>query len=296
MGFRVAPRPGRGSGGQRLSVRIIRAGMGVLLVLLAVLLMLAGAGLWLVNQHRAADGTFAAHLERIQAPGRAIVVTDVDALLRADAPFARGGQTTLSVSARGPGGLLFLGLGPYDQIEQYLAGVAQTRVSRVRLSRGRLPVDRTDIVGELAPQRDPYEAPFWRATSTGLIRDGKIEDALTWSPAATRGQRLAVVVMNADGSPGVDVDVLVRVRATWLRSTTGGLLALGCAIILLALLVIAWPRRRAPRAVPSTVRGEPESPATVPPSGGRPPLPPVTVRLSWPPSQPSDPEKVDARL
>ncbi len=296
MGFRVGPRPGRGSGGRSFTARIIRAGTGVLLVLLAVPLMLAGAGLWLVDQHRAADGTFAAQLERIQAPGRAIVVTDVDALLRADAPFARGGQTTLSVSARGPGGLLFLGLGPYDQIEQYLAGVPQTRISQVRLARGRLPVDRTDIVGELAPERNPYEVPFWRATSTGLIRDGKVEDALTWSPAATRGQRLAVVIMNADGSPGVEVDLFARMRATWLRSTTGGLLALGSAIILLALLIIAWPQRAAPVAVPSAVRGEPEPPATVPPSGGRPPLPPVTVRLSWPPTQPSDPEKIDARL
>src|SRR6185312_16037296 len=210
----------------RFGVRLIRAAIGVLLVLLAVPLMLAGGGLWLVDQHKTADGTFAARLESVQAPGRAIVVTDVDALLRADAPFARGGRSTLSLSAHGPGGLLFLGLGPYDQIEQYLAGVAQTRISQVRLSRGPLPVDRTDIVGELAPQRNPFEEPFWRATSTGLIRDGKVEDALTWSPATTRGQRLAVVIMNADGSPGVEVDLFARMRATWLRSTTGGLLAL----------------------------------------------------------------------
>jgi hypothetical protein len=74
----------------RFGVRLIRAAIGVLLVLLAVPLMLAGGGLWLVDQHKTADGTFAARLESVQAPGRAIVVTDVDALLRADAPFARG--------------------------------------------------------------------------------------------------------------------------------------------------------------------------------------------------------------
>jgi hypothetical protein len=267
----------------RFGVRIIRAAVGVLLVLLAAPLILAGGGLWLIDQHRAADGAFAAHLEHLQAPGRAIVVTDVDALLRADAPFARGGRSTLSISARGPGGLLFLGLGPYDQIEQYLAGVAQTRISRVRLARGPLPVERTDIVGELAAKEDPYQAPFWRATSTGLIRDGKVEDALSWSPATTRGERLAVVIMNADGSPGVDVEILARLRATWLGSTSGGLLILGSALILLALLVIAWPQRRRPAVVPV-----PEP--VVVPSGVLeepvlPPLPPVTLRLSWPPAK-----------
>jgi hypothetical protein len=263
----------------RFGVRIVRAAIGVLLVLLAVPLILAGAGLWLVDHHRAADGTFAAHLERVQAPGRAIVVTDVDALLRADAPFARGGQSTLSVSARGPGGLLFLGLGPYDEVEQYLAGVAQTRISRVRLAFGPLPVQRRDIVGDLAPKESPYELAFWRATSTGLIRDGRVEDALRWSPAATRGQRLAVVIMNADGSPGVDVEILARLQATWLGSTTGGLLILGSALVLLALLVIAWPQRRPAASAPVPVASlEREEPAL-------PPLPPVTLRLSWPPTR-----------
>ena len=44
------------------------------------------------------------------------MVTDVDALLRADAPFARGGQSTLSVSANGPGGLLFTMI---DELNKY---------------------------------------------------------------------------------------------------------------------------------------------------------------------------------
>jgi hypothetical protein len=258
----------------RFGVRLIRAAIGVLLVLLAVPLMLAGGGLWLVDQHKTADGTFAARLESVQAPGRAIVVTDVDALLRADAPFARGGRSTLSLSAHGPGGLLFLGLGPYDQIEQYLAGVAQTRIGGVRLARGPLPVERIDLVGELAPKESPYEAPFWRATSTGLIRDGRVEDALTWSPATMRGERLAVVIMNADGSPGVDVQILARLRATWVGSTTAGLLILGSALVLLAMLVLAWPQ------TPSRVLDEPVAPEPV-----LPPLPPVSLRLSWPPQQ-----------
>src|SRR5690348_6616501 len=157
--------------------RVLRAGVGVLVVLRAVPLMLAGAGLWLVGDHRAPDGTFHASTERLRPAGRAIVVPDVDALLRADAPFARGGQTTLAISAHGPGGLLFLGLAPYADVQHYLAGVAQTRITGVRLGRGPLPVRSRTLAGATVPA-EPTAQPFWRATSTGLIRDGRVEDAL----------------------------------------------------------------------------------------------------------------------
>src|SRR4051812_49946911 len=122
-------------------VRLVRAGVGALLLLIAVPLALAGGGLLLAMEHRAADDTFTARLERVHPDGAAVVVPDVHALLRADAPFARGGQTTLSLSALGSGGPLFIGLGPRDDVQRYLDGLAQTRVTRVRLARGPLPVE-----------------------------------------------------------------------------------------------------------------------------------------------------------
>src|SRR6185369_10476367 len=143
------------------AVRMVRAGVGGLMVLLAAPLMIAGGTLHLVGEHRAADGTFAAPVEHLRSSGRAIVVTDVDAVLRSGAPFARGGETTLSISGRGPGGPLFFGLAPYADVERYLAGVAQTRVTRVRLAVGPLPVDATALSGELAPTGPPAAQRFW---------------------------------------------------------------------------------------------------------------------------------------
>jgi hypothetical protein len=269
------------------AVRMVRAGIGALLLIVAVPLMIAGGGLWAVAD-RGHDGAFAAGIERLRADGRAAVVTDVDALLRADAPFARGGQTTLSLSARGPGGPLFLGLGPYPAIERYLAGVAQTRVTRIRLARGPLPLDAIALPGELAPRDPPTAQAFWIATSTGLIRDGRVEDALTWSPSSVRGRDLALVIMNADGSSGIDVTLSARLKPGWLPPTAGGLLILGTAVFLLALLTLAWPHGRrqgrlesdSPR-VPAPERPNPP-PQRDPTS--LPPLPPVDLRFMWPPS------------
>ncbi|MEV4138151.1 hypothetical protein AB0J72_39015 [Dactylosporangium sp. NPDC049742] len=344
-------------------VRLVRAGVGALLLLIAVPLGLAGGGLWVAMEHRAGDDTFTARLERLRSGGRAVVVPDVDALLRADAPFARGGQTTLSLSAVGSSGPLFIGLAPEAAVRQYLDGKVQARIDRVRLARGPLPVEFTEVetraaaakagkpgtagsqagpaqggasdpamagaavpdatvpsaegpaagepsagetgttvpgdagtgdvepgvtgpavagpgvtapgtagsevpganagdpnAGNAAAAGDPNavtsggaagnpnvgsgapgEQAFWLAKS--VTAGGAAE--LTWSPSALRGRHLALVVMNADGTAGIDATVTARLAPAWIGPTAGGLLMLGAAGFLLALLVLAWPPRRA---------------------------------------------------
>ncbi|MEV6924163.1 hypothetical protein AB0M46_06570 [Dactylosporangium sp. NPDC051485] len=313
-------------------VRLVRAGVGALLLLIAVPLALAGGGLLLAMEHRAADGTFTARLEPIRTGGSAVVVPDVDALLRADAPFARGGQTTLSLSARGSGGPLFIGLGPDEDVERYLAGVDRSRLSRVRLSRGSLPVDlspepvrlaRTNapaapaspinpaspanpaITGGDALPADgaqaggppaepdatqpepepgttrtakaqiaspantrPADLPFWLARSEQ--KAGAAE--LTWSPSAMRGRHLALVIMRADATPGIDAAVTARLAPAWLGPTTGGLLMLGSALFVLALITLAWPpaRRPALAGLPALPTQPTTGPRDEPPSAEEP--------------------------
>jgi hypothetical protein len=268
-------------------VRLVRAGVGALLLLIAVPLALAGGGLLLAMEHRAADDTFTARLERVRVDGTAVVVPDVDALLRADAPFARGGQTTLSLSAVGAGGPLFIGLGESNDVRRYLDGAAQSRLTRVRLARGPLPVELTTTAAarrespSVLPPADPAaaapadaeqvrpsravpgEQKFWRARSEQ--RAGAAE--LTWSPSALRGRHLSLVIMRADGAPGIDAALTARLVPAWLGPTTGGLLMLGSALFFLALLTIAWPQRRpseplAALTVPAQPRPElPAAPA-----------------------------------
>jgi hypothetical protein len=241
-------------------VRLVRAGVGALLLLIAVPLALAGGGLWLAMEHRAADDTFTARLERVRTDGTALVVSDVDALLRADAPFARGGQTTLSLSAVGSGGPLFVGLGPEEDVRRYLDGLAQSRLTRVRLARGPLPVeltarparpapvDASGVAIAAAPLPVPAGQLFWLARSTGTAGVAQ----LTWSPSAMRGRHLALVIMKADGTAGVDAILTARLAPAWLGPTTGGLMMLGTALFLLALITLAWPpaRRAEPQPAP----------------------------------------------
>ncbi|GAA3450396.1 hypothetical protein [Dactylosporangium matsuzakiense] len=283
-------------------VRLVRAGVGALLLLIAVPLALAGGGLLMAMEHRADDDTFTARLERVRTDGDAVVVTDVDALLRTDAPFARGGQTTLSLSAVGSGGPLFIGLGPEAAVRRYLDGHSYARVSRVRLARGPLPVElateaaartanQTAVTGDAAPPppadpaapvdpaavappaaaapsaaavpptaggaeaKGPAAEKFWTGRSelkAGVSR-------ITWSPSAMRGKHLALVVMRADGTAGVDAAITARLAPAWLAPTTGGLLMLGAALFFLALVTLAWPQGR-----PAAVAAGGSEPAPLP--------------------------------
>ena len=257
-------------------MRFVRLAVGTLLLVVSVPVILAGVTLLLAMQHRTATGNFTAQLEPLRAGGNAIVVTDVDALLRADMPYTRGGQTTLSLSARGPGGPLFLGIAPYEQVDNYLAGVPRTRIVRVRPARGPLPVDTEAVSGTAEPSDPPTGRDFWLATSTGLTRDGVVEDALTWSPSALRGERLALVVMNADGSPGIDVTLTAAMAAGWVAPTTWGSLILGTAVLLLGILAIGWPESR--RELLYIMDKPPPGEVLA-----LPPPPPVDLRLTWQP-------------
>ena len=192
-------------------MRLVRLVLGTLLVLVALPMLLTGTALWVAMQHRGADGTFSAGLDRIRTDGYAVVVPDVDALLRSEAPFVRGGQTTLRVSAPGR---LFLGLAPRADVDRYLAGVPAAR-----LTRGPLPVESTAVSGRRAPAEPPGDLRPWYAVG----HQGGGDVTLSWSPSAVRGRHLALVVMNADATPGVDVALTAAVSPRWLNPTAWGL-------------------------------------------------------------------------
>jgi hypothetical protein len=261
----------------------------VLVLLIALPLLLVGAGLWTALSHRAADGTFAARLDAVAADGYAVVIPDMDALLKRDAAFARGGRTRLTITADTPQGPAFVGLAPADAVGRYLAGVPYTQLTEVKLTHGPLPVRLVPVEGTAQPPAPPAGQPFWLATSIATAPANTIE----WVPSAVRGQHLALVVMNPDGRAKVAVALRAAVTAGWLPSTTWGVLVLGAFLLVLALVVLCWPDRprevvyvMEPSATPPTsyelpVVAKPPADRPAVPVGAR--KPPVTLRLDWPP-------------
>ncbi|WP_442933249.1 hypothetical protein [Micromonospora psammae] len=222
-------------------MRFVRALAGMLLLVVGIPALLAGGGLWMVARHADADGTFGARVEPVRTAGRAVVVPDVDALLRADAPFARVSPARLRLAARTPDGPAFVGLAPADEVRRWLASVPHTTVDRVALTRGPLPVRLADAGPTAAPGPAgtvPVDQPFW-------VREGI--GALEWSPDELAGRGLSLVVMRPDGRGELAVDLRAGLRVDGFRAAGWGLLAGGLLLVALAGLVLLRPVR--PREV-----------------------------------------------
>ncbi|GGO29791.1 hypothetical protein [Micromonospora parathelypteridis] len=241
-------------------MRFVRAIAGVLLLVVGIPALLAGGALWLVARHAGPDGAFAARFETIRTPGHAVVVTDLDRLLREAAPFTRAGQTLLRLDARTADGPAFLGLAPAAEVSRWLESVPHASVRRLTLARGPLPV-RLDPAGPTAggsadpagptagipaaggsPAAAAPVSPLGRASWT---RQGI--GSLEWSADDLAGEPMSLVVMRPDGVADLALDLRAELRAGWTGPATWGLLSTGVLLVVCALLILLRPLR--PREV-----------------------------------------------
>ncbi|GAB3516968.1 hypothetical protein [Phytohabitans suffuscus] len=259
-------------------MRIVRTAAGMLLLTIGLPVLLVGGALWTAMQHRDGEGAFSGRIERITTPGHAVVVPDLDALLRRDAPFTRARDTRLRLTARTESGPALVGIAPAEDVARYLAGAPYAQVDRVSLTAGPLPVAVTPVAGTAVPAAQPA----WQVAGTG---------AVGWGSSEVRGQRLALVVMHPDASAGMTVDLRVEVRPGWLAPTMWGLLVAGAVLVVLGMATLAWPARRPAPTRPATLADVltppvpvPAQPVERPRTGWAAPTPmPVRPILAWPP-------------
>jgi hypothetical protein len=209
-------------------------------LLLGCLLAAAGFGLvigagalgWGLAFERDDDGFFRTSTERYESPSFAITSEEVD-LGTGDADDWWADRDLATVRLRvdsASGEEVFVGIGAERDVERYLAGVPHQELSDVRFGPFEAEYRNENAAGDAVPGR-PAAAGFWVASATGPGAQ-----TLTWD---VEPGRWAVVLMNADGSPGVGVDLQAGLRFDWLVPVTiaiavagGLLLALGAGLIL----------------------------------------------------------------
>lgn len=210
---------------------LIAGGLVALLALGA--LAAGGAALWADRTQRDADGFVSTSLETFTTSTHAIVSEDIE--IRTDGPDLMLpsqviGNARVRVVPDG-GEEIFVGLAPAAEAARYLTGTAH---STVRGLSDRSMIDRPGG----APAR-PAEQTFWAASSTGRGVQG-----LTWSP---REGAWSLVIMNADGSAGVDIRASAGAEVPVLSWIAGGLLVGGGIILLIGIALIAGAIWRATR-------------------------------------------------
>lgn len=222
----------------RTTGQIVLLVVGIILALIA--LVVAGAGgtaIW-ASTDKDSDGYHSTGLHLLHSPTEAIATKNID--LATSVPEWLFGK--IRIEARPSGGApIFVGIGHRDDVERYLADVEHDVLTDVDFDPFRAHYDRQS--GTQAPE-PPAAQTFWVASV-----HGSGTQVLTWE---TDSGSWSVVLMNADGSRGVDARVKAGAEIPYALWIGLGVLVIGILLAAGATLMIVkgWRRRPLPPAAP----------------------------------------------
>jgi hypothetical protein len=145
-------------------------------------------------------------------------IADVDGVSDLD-DFVGDTRAKVTVQSTGTTDGLFVGIGPAADVDRYLAGAAIDEATDIDLE-GDLERERRPGSARPAP---PGAQDFWVAKGTGAD-----EAALDWK---VRDGDYRVVVMNQDGSRGVDADGRLGVTAPNMPEIAWTVFGVGLALL-----------------------------------------------------------------
>jgi hypothetical protein len=219
---------------------------GTAIGIVAVSAVAGGAALVGVHaSKRDHDGYYASGRQTLATPTYALVADKLDVDGRgAGWLFRRGRLGTVRITARGtPQKPVFVGIAPSSKVAGYLRGVAQDEVTDLEVDP--LSVSYHRRAGTSVPPA-PGTQSFWTARA-----GGSGVQTVTWP--VQQGDWV-VVVMNADGTPGVETGVTVGAKTGILGWIGALLLAFGGVLGIAAGICYRGARRR-PAAADAGVAG-----------------------------------------
>ena len=248
--------------------RVVAIVASVFLLVIGAGLVLGGAALMVVF---GTGGQISSAMHPVKSP-TAAVVTDIAAIRdTAEVADVLGTPTAKFAADGGNASGLFVGIGPAAEVDSYLSGVEIDQVVDFELDPYVLDLARRD--GTQGTVGAPTAQDFWVASDTataGLDLSWQVQDG-----------DYRMVLMNADGAPGVDSRLSVGVGLGGLYGLSLGMLIGGVVLIgiAVALLVLTRPRRLPPPFangyVPSADYPPAPPAATTPPATVQPPADPV---------------------
>ncbi|MDI9927198.1 DUF4389 domain-containing protein [Rhodococcus cerastii] len=159
----------------------------------------------------------------------ALVSEDVSLVDSIDPQVSDRVTVSVRVASSDPAREVLIGIAPTADVRDYLRGVAHTVVTDVEFFPFRAGYD--NVTGS-DTAASPLDQPWWfdRASGTGTTE-------LEWRP---QGGSWTMVVMNADGSAGVDVDVRAGVRVQSLGPVAASVLAASALLLVLGVGAIVF--------------------------------------------------------
>ncbi len=205
------------------------------------------------------DGYFNFAIDRVETDGVAIAATEI--FLDGDDIGDDPGtwildwlDVDLRIRAEGAGATedVFVGIGRSADVEEYLAGVNYSEI--VELDGFTPRYDQLPGSTSIAP---PTEQDIWTTSTTGTG-----EEEVEWD---VRGGRWSIVVMNADGTPGVAADVELGLSSNAVTPIAIALVVTGLLVTAGAVVLIVIGSRGKKTPLDPTATAE-RTPSFDPPS------------------------------
>ncbi len=236
--------------------RVIGAVIGAVLVLSSAGLLAGGGALaWAWGTQRDAAGFLTTDPIRLSTDGYALRSGDLK--LDGTGPdWAYPDAFIGAVRVRGEsatGEEVFLGLAPAGELDTYLDQVRYAEVTDLTIGTRQPVTYRIQDGG--APAEPPTTVDGWAAQAAGPG-----EQSLVWEPEPGSW---GLVAMNADGSPGVQVDVDLAAEVPGLPWLATGLIVGGLVLLIAGAVAIAIAASRASNAASAQrpVRADQQGPA-----------------------------------
>jgi hypothetical protein len=218
--------------------------IGTLLVLISLVLLGAGGtGVWADRTQR--DGGYVTtDVHDFSTSGAALATVSTELGSAGIGWLYAPGlldKIRIHVTPASAGPPLFVGIGPSTNVDRYLTGVNHTIINEFW-------EEKTETVAGGAPAAAPGTQDFWVASSTGPGAR-----TLEWEPA---DGSWTVVVMNADGRPGINVGADLGARMPAVLWIALGVLIAGAVFLAGGGLLIAGAIRARRASQASTAGAE----------------------------------------
>ena len=208
--------------------RRVQTVAGAIFGVLGALALAGGAAVGYASDSRSTDGFLTSDPGRVASERYAVVVPslDVDGI-GSDAAFLRQFVGSIQLTVDGSDQPLFVGVGPSDEVAEYLGAVSYDELVDFQTS----PF-RTDYEAHngAAPSGTPTAQNFWVATATSTA-----PQTLTWD---VREGDWSVVLMNVDGSAGVAGSITVGTTLPVLDTIRAVLLWVGGAFLVIGVAMV----------------------------------------------------------
>ncbi|AJW40951.1 transmembrane protein [Rhodococcus sp. B7740] len=200
--------------------RIFALVIGCVVAFASFALFAVGAVLFWGYAAQDDDGLIASPTENFTTAASALVSENISVPDSIDSQIVDKVTVVTRVAGSDPGREVLIGIAPTAEVDNYLRGVAHTEVTDVEFAPFRARYDNVAGGADAAP---PLDQPWWVALESGT---GTTQ--VEWKP---RGGSWTLVVMNADGSAGVDAQVRVGVRVQSLGPLATSVLAAAAVVL-----------------------------------------------------------------